>query len=1205
MRAKIVLRNLKTTVFTSGKTTALPSGKTTVSLPAVFVRTLLRPLAPAAFALLLGMSGAHAAKGLAAGSELQGYGRVVFSFEGEVGAKARVVNSVLIVEFDQPITMDLDKLSQQLPNYISVARADPDGKSIRFGLNDRYRVDLKMAGERVYLDILSNRWQGMPPSLPPEVVQDLVRRARAAEDALRKLSREQEKTQNRALDLKVGTAPQFRRAIFTMPRSAPATFEVKEGVVSMIFDANFTLSEEMARSRLAGMIRDLDIETGKDTLRVALVTQDGLQVRAFREDDSITLDYTRTDGKPIDTLAAAPAPAAAPKESAPKESAPKPAASAPRSEAPSATQPATTQPATTQPSMTEPSKASGQKAEMAKPVALPKPAVLPKSLEAALAASDAMPSVHVEVGLDPQGFALRLKQIGQSPVAIVPRGKSLLVLLETPDTLRPPEVDSTLRAKMGALALQPLKGASLIRLEPGESGAFWLRKDGDDLVVERGRSGGTTQAFSGSGVDLKRAFDDAGRVALEANLGAKGALFNVDDPESGQKITLVGAPAARFLSPKAMSFAEFSLEPTLSGMAILPLDEALFVKRRPESVLIGHEMRLNVSALPSEPRAADREASVLMLDLAGWNDDRSGDTRRTGNKLLLAAAEAPRVTRTAARLRLARFYLANALYPEAEAVLQVLQADDQPASGSKQVLYYRAFVAAMMGHTVDATRLLAEPPLSTEGEGKLLMGYVDHKSMRYPQALASFRAALPELDRYPEALQAQIRRAVIETAIEADDPVFAREQLLAYEKLPSDYRDPHLQQLLAARLAEQQNRTDDALAAYTLAAQSKDRQIEAEARFGKAASALALSKIPPEDARAEFETLSMIWRRSDIEVKSLEKLGQFYATEGRWREAFLASQRAAAVMPDHVAARRLEDSMARRFEALFLKNEGDKLSKVETLAIYQEFRQLVPVGRRGDEIARRLAERMFDLDLVNEATEILEHQVKNRLEGVARASVATRLAVIYLTNRQPMQALAILRSTRLATLPEDLRRARQLLEARALGDLYRTDLAVELVADEKGDDAERLRADIFWKGKKWREAGESYERLLGDSWQQANTMSETQRLDAMRAGLAYVLGDEKLSLDRLRGRYLTPMSKTEDGGAFNLVTNDKFTRPQAFRDVARSIVNADTMTEFMSAYRKRYPESAGQARPVRSAGDGKQSNADNALPPTTKPPGAG
>jgi len=41
------------------------------------------------------------------------------------------------------------------------------------------------------------------------------------------------------------------------------------------------------------------------------------------------------------------------------------------------------------------------------------------------------------------------------------------------------------------------------------------------------------------------------------------------------------------------------------------------------------------------------------------------------------------------------------------------------------------------------------------------------------------------------------------------------------------------------------------------------------------------------------------------------------------------------------------------------------------------------------------------------------------------------------------------------------------------------------------------------------------------------------------------------------------MAKTEDFGAFNLITVDNFSKPQAFRDVARTVVNADTLTDFL------------------------------------------
>ena len=55
---------------------------------------------------------------------------------------------------------------------------------------------------------------------------------------------------------------------------------------------------------------------------------------------------------------------------------------------------------------------------------------------------------------------------------------------------------------------------------------------------------------------------------------------------------------------------------------------------------------------------------------------------------------------------------------------------------------------------------------------------------------------------------------------------------------------------------------------------------------------------------------------------------------------------------------------------------------------------------------RRLAERLVSVDLLEQAAELLQYQVDNRLQGAARAQVATRLAVIYLLNRKPDKAQA-------------------------------------------------------------------------------------------------------------------------------------------------------------------------------------------------------
>ncbi|HUN11352.1 MAG TPA: hypothetical protein PLE50_03655, partial [Rhabdaerophilum sp.] len=93
-------------------------------------------------------------------------------------------------------------------------------------------------------------------------------------------------------------------------------------------------------------------------------------------------------------------------------------------------------------------------------------------------------------------------------------------------------------------------------------------------------------------------------------------------------------------SPKGLTFAEFSIEPTLAGFAVLPIDEAVKIKRLPETLLIGHEIKLNLSALPPEKVEASQQRRALMLDLDGWTQDTRGAIRQTEHNLLRVAAEA-------------------------------------------------------------------------------------------------------------------------------------------------------------------------------------------------------------------------------------------------------------------------------------------------------------------------------------------------------------------------------------------------------------------------------------------------------------------------------------------------------------------------------------------------------------------------------------
>jgi hypothetical protein len=224
------------------------------------------------------------------------------------------------------------------------------------------------------------------------------------------------------------------------------------------------------------------------------------------------------------------------------------------------------------------------------------------------------------------------------------------------------------------------------------------------------------------------------------------------------------------------------------------------------------------------------------------------------------------------------------------------------------------------------------------------------------------------------------------------------------------------------------------------------------------------------------------------------------------------------------------------------------------------------------------------VDLLDQAAELLQHQVDNRLQGAGRAQVATRLAIIYLMNRKPDRALAALQTTRSSELAGELREARLLLEARAMSDLGRHDLALELIANIKSREATRLQADILWAAKRWRDAAEQIEVLYAERWRDFAPLNDTERNDILRAAIGYALAEEPIGLGRLREQYAAKMADGADRRAFDVVSAPVGTAGVEFQAVAKKVSSVDTLDNFLRDMRARYPDAALPADAAKDAG---------------------
>jgi len=219
---------------------------------------------------------------------------------------------------------------------------------------------------------------------------------------------------------------------------------------------------------------------------------------------------------------------------------------------------------------------------------------------------------------------------------------------------------------------------------------------------------------------------------------------------------------------------------------------------------------------------------------------------------------------------------------------------------------------------------------------------------------------------------------------------------------------------------------------------------------------------------------------------------------------------------------------------------------------------------------RKLSERLIAVDLLPQAAELLQHQVDQRLDGIAKASVATRLALIYLLDRKAEKALNLIRSTKQTRLPDDLIVQRNLIEARALTDLKMYDEAMELIATETGSEADRLRADIMWDAQRWPDAGAAAEALLGTRYEDIAPLTDNERTDVMRASVAFSLAGDSASLQRLRTRFEAKMAQSLDAKAFAMVTQSPDVTADDYKNLVKQVASVDTLDAFLQDFRTRF-----------------------------------
>ena len=804
----------------------------------------------------------------------------------------------------------------------------------------------------------------------------------------------------------------------------------------------------------------------------------------------------------------------------------------------------------------------------------PKPAAEPSPPAEARGKSIAKSSVDAQ--RDSDGLRVTFSFPGATPAALYRRADTVWMVFDTPEAI---DVDP-IRAKGGAL----ISDVSRIALENGQAVRFRLNRPQMPSLESDDRSRGVSWTLTFADrvqkpplpLSVVRNISEPSLANVSVPLANPGQLHRLVDPDAGDTLWIVTAPPPTRGIIKRQDFVELSLLESIHGVVVHPNADDVRAEVGADKVMLGRPGGLTLS---SADVAAERATAAVkpLFDPDVWSKNQSENFLKQLDGLITAASTASAEQLPQARLDLAEFYMARGMYQEAHGVANLILSESKRGSETPSVVMVHAVASILVGHPAQGLKDLANPAIGNGYDSQLWKGLAFAREGRWAEAREKFKNSEFAVATLPPDLQRIVTIDSMKASLEVKDYACAarRKSDLDVVGVP-DAIKPAVA-VLRGRLAEALGQEKDALDAYRFAANSADRQAAAEGRLLETLLKQKRGEIGRDDVLKELELLSMLWRGDNIELKTLYVLSKIYAETARYSDAFAVTRAATRLQPNAPESRQAQDAASALFVQLYLGPKGDEMAPIDALGTFYEYRELTPIGRRGDEMIRRLADRLVGVDLLDQAADLLQYQVDKRLEGAARAQVAARLAMVYLMNRKPDRAIAALRSTRIADLSGELRQQRLLLEARAQSDVGRHDLALDIISNITGREAVRLRSDIYWASRHWREASEQIELYYGDRWRDFTPLNASEKADVIRAVVGYALAEDAIGLSRFREKYAPLMSGDADRLAFDSASKPVATSSAEFAQIARMAASVDTLDGFIREMKTRFPDATARA----------------------------
>jgi hypothetical protein len=814
--------------------------------------------------------------------------------------------------------------------------------------------------------------------------------------------------------------------------------------------------------------------------------------------------------------------------------------------------------------------------EPRRPAAAPTVAVATRPAPDSMLPSDAY-RLKLGVATMPKGVRLTFPWDNLTPAAVFQRADYLWVVFDRPSRADFSALTAEYSDRLITAEQLNNRHSTVLRFKiPADRYISAIRSELDWVVDLT-----TTPSQPAHPLLAERELDVHGGARIFVPAVDTGNSRDLRDPEVGDTLVVVPILSPGHGMAQERLFAEFHLLASAQGVVVQPLSERVSVDPRRNGVRITGEdgLILSTGRLPVkldmelssdvpviQSTHESPDGTDQMIDVTTWQGDSDKPYRNSRNELMGEIAAAHEGDRNALRWDMARFLFAHEQAQDAIGVLDVIAAEDRSAEVETEYLVLRGATNFLLRRYDEATEDLGNRSLEAEPHAALWRSALLSAQKEWADAKQEYSTGAEVLKYYGRERQIEFRLAAAEAAIMTNDVTMLKVELSGIEVQGLSEGLRAKTALYRGHFLEMSGEHEAAQEQFGLVVAGGYRPIAARAELALLNLRAKNGDLDIESKIKALEQLRYRWRGGDLELEVLHELGRLYVDSRDPAGGLQTMRRAITFFPDSSRAPGIANDMNQVFRDLFLDGAADQMSEVSALALYYEFRELTPAGTDGDDMIRKLSDRLVAVDLLVQAAELLDHQVKYRLRGQDKAKVGAKLAVVYLLDQQPREALRALRMSRYPRVDNDIKTERRHLEARSLAETERRSEALRALEGDNSTAAEQIRADVFWSAKDWPRAAELIESLLDDGSAGAE-LAAAERFQVMRVAVAYALAGDRAGLDRVRDRFSGRMDQSPDKAPFQILTRDVFQTDGAFRELAGKIASVSTLETFMSSYR--------------------------------------